>query len=873
MPTLLLYLLKANVALVLFYLAYHLVLRKLTFYHLNRIFLVFGIVFSAVYPLVDLTELFSRHEELAAMQSYAVVLPAWTPTAIPEQAEAFDYWLIPVGLFWLGCGLMLLRLIMQFASLYQIHRASVPASYQGVGYRKVQGISEAFSFWKTIYLNPTQHQSPELESILRHEQIHVNGWHTLDVLLAELSTVFYWFNPGVWLMKKAMKENLEFIADQHVVDAGVDRVAYQYLLLKVVGATQPQIANQFNFPSLKRRIVMMNKMPTSKANRLRLLVVLPLVTVLLVAFRNATPLTESIANIAETETLQQNEGSKLPDELVDILKNILTNHPAIKSVRGKVVDNRNAVVISLKDGGTEIYYLDSSKSIAALERKYGELPSTPPVTRRDKTGQEPIYTSEDYEEFLIRNPNVKRVYWVPDEEASQESKVDRMVVELKSGGLESYRMVYKSEIDAAEKKYGKLPAKPARPPMVDNSELPVPPAPYNPDQDERAKKVAEEHKAFYARNPQVRKIEWISRNEIRVRLESTEEIYKMTDKKSRAAAEKKYGQFPSSPGAAQVVSRAEFESQKNNAVQQQNGERIFSPTDIGYYQDRKNLPVEYTNFLKRNPTIDKVGWKIHPEKGPQAVVLFLKSGTTEIYNLNDQKSMAKAKSKYGEFPGLLPPPPPVMIKDELPPPPPPAPAAPDAPPAPDKNELLSGMPKGALYYIDGVEASREALQKLDPKTIHSMNVVKGKTAVDLFGNRASKGVVSFVTEKNKESRQVQEFNKKLPTPPAPPVPNAPGTPPPPSAPADIPVKIYIPDADNLHEDHKAFLKRNSEVKEIGWMIGENDSKKLRMIILYLNEGKTEAYDLDNEASIAKAEKKYGKLPNLPPPPPPVKKQK
>ncbi|WP_040574301.1 hypothetical protein [Pontibacter sp. BAB1700] len=197
MPTLLLYLLKANVALVLFYLAYHLVLRKLTFYHLNRLFLVFGILFSAAYPLVDLTELFSRHEELAAVQSYAIVIPDWAPAAIPEQAPAFDYWLIPVALFWLGCGLMLLRLIVQFVSLYRIHRTSVPATYQGVAFRKVPGISEAFSFWKTIYLNPAQHQSPELESILRHEQIHVNGWHTLDVLLAELSTVFYWFNPGV----------------------------------------------------------------------------------------------------------------------------------------------------------------------------------------------------------------------------------------------------------------------------------------------------------------------------------------------------------------------------------------------------------------------------------------------------------------------------------------------------------------------------------------------------------------------------------------------------------------------------------------------------------------------------------------------------
>ncbi|MBF8964712.1 M56 family metallopeptidase [Pontibacter sp. FD36] len=682
MPDLLLYLLKANVALVLFYLAYYLVLRKLTFYHLNRLFLVFGILFSAVYPLVDLTELFSKHEELAVVQSYAVVIPAWTPSAIPQEASAFDYWLIPVGLFWLGCGLMLLRLLVQFVSLYKIHRASVPASYQGVDFRKVSGISEAFSFWKTIYLNPAQHQSPELESILRHEQIHVNGWHTLDVLLAELSTVFYWFNPGVWLMKKAMKENLEFIADQHVVNAGVDRVAYQYLLLKVVGATQPQLANQFNFPLLKRRIAMMNKMPTSKANRLRLLVVLPLVTVLLVAFRSAsqegiTTLTDAIL---PTEETAQNEASP-----TDEYAAFYTRNPEVSKFSWK---SNNKIVIALKSGDEETYTFGDKQSMAAAEKKYGKLPSTPPVVKRDA-----------------------------------------------------------------------------------------------PDQEARAKKVAEEHKAFYARNPQVRKLEWVSSKEIRVRLESTEEIYNMADKNSRAAAEKKYGPLPSGPGPAQVVTRAEFDSQKNDAVQQQDGERIFSPTDIGYYQDRNNLPVEYTNFLKRNPTIDKVGWKIHPEKGPQAVVLFLKSGATEMYNLKDQKSMDKARSKYGEFPGLLPPPPPVMIKDELP-----------APPvrAPEALQAGDNLPDAAMYFVDGVKTSREAARKIDPQTIHSVHVVKGKTAEKTFGKGAAKGVVSIVTEKNKDSKQVQEFNKKLPTPPAPPAPGtpapppapeAPGTPPPPPAPA------------------------------------------------------------------------------------------
>lgn len=560
MPTLLLYLLKANVALVLFYLAYYLILRKLTFYHLNRLFLVFGIVFSAIYPLIDLTELFSRHEELAAVQNYAVVIPAWAPIAIPEQAAAFDYWLIPVGLFWLGCGLMLLRLIVQFVSLYKIHRSSVPASFQGVKFRKVQGIREAFSFWKTIYLNPAQHQSPELESILRHEQIHVNGWHTLDVLLAELSTVFYWFNPGVWLMKKAMKENLEFIADQHVVDAGVDRVAYQYLLLKVVGATQPQLANQFNFPSLKRRIAMMNKMPTNKANRLRLLIVLPLVAVLLVAFRSASQ--EEISTL--TEAILPTEESVQPNE-----------------------------------------------------------------------------------------------------------------------------------------------------------------------------KPTDEYAVFYARNPEVSKLSWKSNSKIVVALKSgTEEIYTFGDKKSMAAAELKYGKIPSTPPVVKRDKEVPTSSQGNN----------------------DKLAKELIDHVTKHPSVKNASARTIDQRS--AIVLRLNGGGTEVYFMDNAENVATLRRKYS--------------LQELPPPPPPQAAA------------ESKIPDAELYYIDGVQVKKEAVGQLDQKTIHSIQVYKGEHAVKIFGNKAAKGVISIVTEKNKDSRQVQEFNKKLPVPPAPPAPpapEAPGTPPPPPAPA------------------------------------------------------------------------------------------
>src|SRR5687768_10435007 len=129
MPELLLYLLKVNVALVLFYLAYHVALRRLTFYHLNRLFLVFGIVFSAVYPFIDLAELFAAHKPIA--DAYLITIPAWAITSQTiAQTQTFDYWQLPVYLFWAGVAIMLVRFVVQLVSLYKIHAASEPANYK-----------------------------------------------------------------------------------------------------------------------------------------------------------------------------------------------------------------------------------------------------------------------------------------------------------------------------------------------------------------------------------------------------------------------------------------------------------------------------------------------------------------------------------------------------------------------------------------------------------------------------------------------------------------------------------------------------------------------------------------------------------------------
>jgi bla regulator protein BlaR1 len=285
MPATFVFLLKVNIALLLFCAGYYLVLRPLTFYTLNRIYLLAAILFASIYPQINFSAYVQRHEELAKpMEQIAI---NWQSPAqmISQPVQTFDYWYWLSVIFWTGAGLLLIRLALQLFSLLRLHKNSKP-QYIGEHLVRVMDKDAApFSFWQSIYVNPAKHEPADLKSILLHEQVHVNQWHTADILLAELSSIFYWFNPGIWLIKRVVRENIEFITDRKILKNGIDSKTYQYSLVNVsFNNSQPSIVNHFNISTIKKRIIMMNAKRSSKLNLTRYAFVVPAVMALLLVF-------------------------------------------------------------------------------------------------------------------------------------------------------------------------------------------------------------------------------------------------------------------------------------------------------------------------------------------------------------------------------------------------------------------------------------------------------------------------------------------------------------------------------------------------------------------------------------------------------------
>ncbi len=274
MTPVILLLIKINGILLLFCGAYYAFLRPLTFYTANRWFLLFGIAAAGLLPLAGSSWL--QATELPAMVPR---LPVTMHAPVPERSGWATEQLVEY-LFCAGAAAALVRLGMQLGSLYRLHRRSQQMSYHGIPFRRVPEPVSPFAFLGTIYVGDSGLMGRDLETVLEHEQIHVSGWHTIDVLFAEIGTICCWFNPAAWLLKRAIKENLEFITDRQMVGSGVDPKAYQYSLLRVgTFSPAPAPVNHFGRLTLRKRIVMMNKKRSSGAHHLYYLMV-PVVLVL-----------------------------------------------------------------------------------------------------------------------------------------------------------------------------------------------------------------------------------------------------------------------------------------------------------------------------------------------------------------------------------------------------------------------------------------------------------------------------------------------------------------------------------------------------------------------------------------------------------------
>jgi hypothetical protein len=264
------YLLFASASLTLFYSLYRLTLIRETFFKFNRVYLLATLIFSFAVPCLTAIR-------LAPISVTRLLVVPVIPMLHVQPTHSFNF---P----WYQC-------------LFCIYITGAVLS-AGLVIKKLTGLKKmlgnanyrAFSFfkWKVV-----DSRLADYALINAHEQAHVDGLHTIDVLLFELAAVVVWFNPVIYLLKTEIKSVHEYLADRAAIRHTNDTKHYAYLLLNGAMGVSPVLAHSFQEKSLlKKRIYMLQRSQSSRWVALKYFLFFPLlaVTVLFCSWANVSDL-------------------------------------------------------------------------------------------------------------------------------------------------------------------------------------------------------------------------------------------------------------------------------------------------------------------------------------------------------------------------------------------------------------------------------------------------------------------------------------------------------------------------------------------------------------------------------------------------------
>jgi len=306
MIALLIYSLKSALVLTLLYLPYTLMLRKESFFRMNRITLLTILMLALVLPLCDFPSLaiaeqsavYDVHHRIMQIVQNAEVSEPFSPAAT---FKSFSWLALIAFIYMIGVAIaFVIRLWQLFIIRKQIRGGCLWDEKLGEArvYCHINDVAP-FSWMRNIVISENDYLADGCREILLHENAHIFFRHSIDILLLTLVETLQWWNPIVYLLGSSLRDVHEYEADNHVLQQGISLHNYQKLLVKkALANTSYAFANNFNHSLIKKRLYMMNHPKSNPWLRSKVLYILPVTLVVLTAF--ATPkLNETVEKMVE----------------------------------------------------------------------------------------------------------------------------------------------------------------------------------------------------------------------------------------------------------------------------------------------------------------------------------------------------------------------------------------------------------------------------------------------------------------------------------------------------------------------------------------------------------------------------------------------
>ncbi len=331
MNDLLIYLLQSSAIMAVLYTVYWLFLRKDTFFHVNRGYLLLTLLLSLTVPLLNL-DFFTRSSGSTFMVLLDPVLI--TPEKIEEITSRHLSWFEIAGIiYFTGVVIFTIRFMIQLMQLALIIYRNKITRQEGANIVFVDRGYSPFSFFNLIFIRKEYYIDGKLTPVLVHEKIHIRQFHTIDLIIIEVAIILLWFNPFAWFLGRSVKSIHEFLADEGVLKNGFLKSDYQTLILnEAMGLQVNNLTNNFNVSLIKNRIAMMTKTRSASWTLMKVLVAIPAFLAVIFFFTAGTAKTtyaqESQATVKPTEVQKAvTQENTSPDDAVFQVVEVMPEYP------------------------------------------------------------------------------------------------------------------------------------------------------------------------------------------------------------------------------------------------------------------------------------------------------------------------------------------------------------------------------------------------------------------------------------------------------------------------------------------------------------------------------------------------------------------
>ncbi len=392
----LIYIIKWALALTILYSLYGIFLRKETFHGMNRFVLLGILLGSMMLPICQLPtsnklsnvvqtversvsqEAGTLEENMPAFEEITTTSAQQTTistTPLPETTKRPALWfIILVGTYLLGLVISWALYLRGYVSLWSIIRYGQRVKRNDVPEHVHLVINEKATMpcsWMRWIMLTSNDLEQNGQMIIRHEMAHIRKHHSWDMLLCDITTNMLWFLPFVYILRTDLRDVHEYQADKAVIQGTDDQDLYQRLLIAKASVTTSQpIVNNLNASAVKKRLQMMLCKESNRFSRMKVLYILPLMTIVLMAYARPNIIQEVEQGIAQeeqkVEAMLEKQAEPMPtEEVVAELPEIAGEEPIEEEVKADHKPNYTITVTAtngVEDTAYELYKTENGFS-------------------------------------------------------------------------------------------------------------------------------------------------------------------------------------------------------------------------------------------------------------------------------------------------------------------------------------------------------------------------------------------------------------------------------------------------------------------------------------------------------------------------------